>query len=137
MNLKLNGCMKNSISDLLILHRCGIKGRAAKAPSIVEMQWKPPEPGWIKISMDGSPNGSLGMAGCGGIFRTYRGFCKGCFVHPVCIAFALEVEFMGTISAIEYAKIYSWDKLWFGSDFTYIVDLLQKKSITVPCKYKS
>ena len=39
------GCMKNSISDLLVLHHCGNKGRLAKAPLIVEVQWGPPDPG--------------------------------------------------------------------------------------------
>ena len=124
--------MKNSISDLLVPHHCGIKGRPAIAPSIVEVQWKPPDIGWKKINTNGSANGSPRMAGCGGIFQTYRGFCKGCFAHPVGIALAFEAELMGAISAIEYTKLYSWDKLWFESDYICIVDLLHKKSITVP-----
>ncbi|GMN58714.1 hypothetical protein TIFTF001_027822 [Ficus carica] len=57
-----NGCMKNSISDLLILHRYGIKGRVPKAPLIVEVQWIPPDLGWIKMNTDGAANGSPGMA---------------------------------------------------------------------------
>lgn len=63
-----NGCMKNSISDLLVLHRRGIKGRVPKAPLIVEVQWIPPDLGWIKMNTDGAANGSPGMACCGGIF---------------------------------------------------------------------
>ena len=126
--------MKNSISYFLVLRHCGIKGRLAKAPSIVKMQWKPPDPGWIKINTDGSADGSPGMAGCGGIFWTYHSFCKGCFAHPIGIALAFQSELMGVISAIEYVKLYSWDKLWFESDSIYIVDLLHKKSIIVPWK---
>lgn len=102
-----NGCMKNSISDLVILHCCGIKGRAPKAPLIVEVQWIPPDLEWIKMNTDVAANGSPGMASCGGIFWTYRGFCKGCFKHPVGIAFAFEAELMGVMSAIEYAKLYN------------------------------
>ena len=44
---------------------------------------------------------------------------------------------MGVVSTVEYVKLYSWDKLWFESDSTYIVDLLRKKSITIPWKYRS
>lgn len=77
-----NGCMRNSISDLLILRRLNIKGRVGKAPKIIEVQWLPPNPGWIKVNTDGSANGSPGPASCSCVFRTYRGFCKGCFSCP-------------------------------------------------------
>lgn len=63
-----NGCMRNSILIILILRCLQIKGRVGEAPRIIEVQWHPSDPGWIKVNIDGSANGSPDPAGCGGIF---------------------------------------------------------------------
>ena len=96
--------MRNSISDLLILHRLNIKGSVGKAPRITEVQWLPPNPGWIKVNTDGSTNGSSNPAGYGGVFRTYRGFFKGCFSCPIGVTCAFEAELLGIITALDNAK---------------------------------
>lgn len=41
----------------------------------------------LKINTDGAANGSPEMASCGGIFQTYRGFCKGCFANPMYLSY--------------------------------------------------
>lgn len=69
-----------------------------KAPKIIEIQWQPPSLGWIKINTDGAAIGAPGRAGCGGIFRTYRRFCKGCFANPLDNLYAFEAELMGVIT---------------------------------------
>ena len=102
-----NGCMRNSISDLLILLRLNIKGRVGKAPKIIEVQWLPLNPGWIKVNTDGSANGSPDPASCSGVFQTYRGFCKGCFSCPIGVAYAFEAELLDIITALDYAKTIS------------------------------
>lgn len=68
---------------------------------------------WIKIDTDGAANGSPGFAGCGSIFRIYRGFCKGCFSKPLGIMNAFEAELLGVITALEYAQQFNWSRLWY------------------------
>lgn len=41
---------------------------------------------------------------CRGVFRTHRGFVKGCFAKPLDILYALEAEFMWVIYASPYAS---------------------------------
>lgn len=70
------GTKKNSATDLMIFKHFKIANRLGRALAFIEVQWKAPSTGWIKINMDGVAKESPGMAGRGGIFRTYRGFCK-------------------------------------------------------------
>lgn len=96
--------MNNSFDDLLILRRLNVQGRVPKAPQIMTVNWYPPCYDGIKVDVGGATNGSLGPAGSGGIFKTYRGFCKGCFSIP--IAFTYEAEFLTAINAILFASQY-------------------------------
>lgn len=63
------------------------------------------------------------MAGYGEIFRTYKGFCKGCFLTPLGVLYSSEAELMKVICAIEFANQYN--------DSIYVVNLLSSKSIMV------
>lgn len=81
-----------------------IQHRVAKAPRIIEVQLVLPFPGWLKINADVAANGSHGMAGYGEIFRTYKGFCKGCFSTPLVVLYSYEAELMKIIWAIEFAN---------------------------------
>lgn len=63
--------------------------------------WFPPPPGWIKVHTDGTTQGAPAFDTCGGIFRTCRGFVKGCFWTPSGISFAFEPELMGFMTAIK------------------------------------
>lgn len=83
-----SGTMNNSLANLLILKTFKLSNRVSRAPRIIEIQWKSPTVGWIKVNTDGSANGSPGIAGCGGIFGTYIGFCKCCFAKPLRILYA-------------------------------------------------
>ena len=93
----------NSLADILILKTFKIHSSVSRAPKIIEMEWKRPNIGWIKVNMDEAANGSPGIAGCGGIFRTYRGFCKGCFAKPLRVLYAFEVKLWGVITAVKYS----------------------------------
>lgn len=96
-----SGTMNNSLANLLILKTFKLSKRVSRAPRIIEIQWKSPTVGWIKVNTDGSANGSPSIVGCGGIFLTYIGFCKGCFAKPLRIIYAFGVELWGVI--VEYA----------------------------------
>lgn len=68
----------------------------------------------------------------GGIFKTYRGFCKGCFAKPLGILYGYEAELTRVITAVHYAQKYDWDCLWFECDSMYVVNLLKTRSLHVP-----
>ncbi|GMN70027.1 hypothetical protein TIFTF001_039073 [Ficus carica] len=79
------------------------------ALAIIEVQRKVPLTDWIKINTDSAANESLGTAGCGGIFRTYKGFCKRCFSKPLGIVYAFEAELLGIITVVEFAQQFNWE----------------------------
>ncbi|KAI9166139.1 hypothetical protein LWI28_026893 [Acer negundo] len=87
------GCMRNFMDDLLILRRFGLQGRPSKAPVIKSVIWSTPAPSWIKVNTDGAAMGSPGFGGCGGIFRNYRAFMKGCFAIPLGQVFAFRLSY--------------------------------------------
>ena len=128
------GSMKNCQEDFVILHNLGIKGRPPDGPSIIPVNWNLPPRGWTKVNIDGTTKGSHGKAGCGGIFRTFRGFIKGCFSLFLGTRLALEVEILGFIIAIEFAYKFKWKNLWVETDSSYIVALFKDNTISMPWK---
>ncbi|PON37013.1 Ribonuclease H, partial [Trema orientale] len=110
--------------------------RPPKAPRILEVQWHVPPVGWLKVNTDGSAFGSPGLAGCGGIFRTSRGFFKGAFAISLGKCFAFEAELAGAIHAISYSWDFGWKNLWLESDSSYLVTLLKAHSPSVPWRWK-
>ncbi|KAK3184210.1 hypothetical protein Dsin_031496 [Dipteronia sinensis] len=100
----------------------------SKAPRILEVNWRPPPPGCLKVNTDGAAFGSPGLAGCAGVFRTCRGFVKGCFAIPLGVCFAFKVELVAAVHAIDYAWTFGWRRLWLESDLTFVVDTLCSRS---------
>ena len=92
------------------------------------VSWNLPAQGWIKVNIDGSARGAPGRSGCGGVFRTSRGFVKGCFSVFLGIKYAFEAELTGKITVIEFAEKYNWNCLWFECDSIYVVNLLRTLS---------
>ncbi|KAK2649696.1 hypothetical protein Ddye_017185 [Dipteronia dyeriana] len=78
-----SGTMKNSVDELQILQRLHVSGRPLKAPHVLEVNWCPPSSGCLKVNTDGAAFGSPGLAGCAEVFRTCKGFIKGCFAIPL------------------------------------------------------
>ena len=128
------GNMRNCLEDLLITHKLKIPRLPPKANSIVEVRWNLPPTGWLKCNIDGSALGAPGLSGCGGIFRTCRGFSKGCFSFFIGVGHAFEAELLGFILAVEKAKEFEWRNLWIESDSSYVVNLFRKKSGKIPWK---
>ncbi|KAL6218793.1 hypothetical protein ACLB2K_012002 [Fragaria x ananassa] len=73
INFLSKGTMKNTVGELCILHRIGIKGRPSKAPKIVEVMWHVPSIYQVKLNTNGAARGSPGLAGFGDIFRDHLG----------------------------------------------------------------
>ena len=103
--------MNSNYSDLRIIRALGIQAIPRRAPVIKSVNWTPPPPGWIKVNTDGSSLGAPGPSGCGGIFRTYRGFVKGCSSIAVDDRFAFEAELHAFIITIEKAVEFNWNNL--------------------------
>ena len=131
------GTMRNTLAELQILHCLHVPAKMPRAPRIVEVQWQLPPMGWLKVNTDGSAFGNPGLAGCGGIFRTSRGFFKGAFAIPLGKTFAFEAELVGAIHAISYAYDFGWTNLWLECDSLYLVTLLRTRSSYVPWRWKS
>ncbi|KAK0575059.1 hypothetical protein LWI29_033415 [Acer saccharum] len=131
-----SGTMKNSVAELQTLHRLHVSGRPPKAPRILEVNWHPPPPGCLKVNTDGAAFGSPGLAGCAGVFRTCRGFVRGCFAIPLGVCFAFEAELAAAVHAIDYAWTFGWHRLWLESDSTFVVNILRSRSRIVPWRWR-
>ncbi|KAK1591397.1 hypothetical protein Q3G72_007018 [Acer saccharum] len=130
------GFMHNCMDDLLILHRFGLQGCPSKALVIKSVVWSPPAPSWIKVNTYGAALGSLGVGGCGGIFRNCRAFVKGCFAIPLGQVFTFEAELLAASLTINFAWKYGWHRIWLESDSSYVVQLLSSRSEMVPWRVR-
>ena len=101
------------------------------------VSWNLPAQGWIKVNIDGSARGAPGRSGCGGVFRTSRGFVKGCFSVFLGIKYAFEAELFGFMIAMEIAEKFGWNTLWLETDSTYVVLLVKNNSQKVPWRFRS
>ena len=135
INLLSKGTMKNTITELCILHRIGIRGRPPKAPRIVEVMWHVPSISCIKINTDGAARGSPGLAGFGGIFRDHLGRVLGCFAGNLGLATALEAELQAVIHAIQIATCKGWTSLWIESDSALVIHFLSSIKVNVPWRF--
>lgn len=86
------GFMKNSVTELCILHSIGTKGRPTRAPKIAEVLRCSLSFSQIKFNTDDVARDSYGLAGYGGIFRDHMGLSLGCFASHLGLASALEVD---------------------------------------------
>ncbi|PON33776.1 hypothetical protein PanWU01x14_349860 [Parasponia andersonii] len=98
-----SGTMRNSLEELGILKCLNVKLKPSKAPKIVEVFWRVPPVGWLKVNTDGTTYGCLGLAGSGGIFRTSRVSLKGSFAISIGKAYTFEAGLVAVIHAIFYA----------------------------------
>ncbi|KAK2638050.1 hypothetical protein Ddye_025845 [Dipteronia dyeriana] len=123
-----SGTMKNSMDELQTLQRLYVSGRPPKASRILEVNWRPPPPGCLKVNTDGVAFGSPGLTGCAGFFRTCRDFVKDCF--------AFEAELAAAVYTIDYTWTFGWRWLWLESDSTFVVDILRSRSRKVPWRWR-
>ncbi|XP_057800164.1 uncharacterized protein LOC131015756 [Salvia miltiorrhiza] len=134
-NFKKIGCMPNTCHDLKVLRNLGVRPRSAPPPSFINVYWWPPPNQWIKVNTDGSALGAPGKIAAEGVFRDKFSWVRGCFHIKGGIGFAFEAELLAVISAIQIAFHRNWKYLWIESDSTYIVNLLQARSLDVPWRF--
>ncbi|XP_057767409.1 uncharacterized protein LOC130987739 [Salvia miltiorrhiza] len=79
--------------------------------------------------------GAPGIIAAGGVFRDNWGWVRGCFHFKGGKGFAFEAELLAVIHAIDIAHHCGWRQLWLEADSTYIVRLLQTRSVEVPWRF--
>ncbi|WCJ18474.1 Retrovirus-related Pol polyprotein from type-1 retrotransposable element R2 [Euphorbia peplus] len=130
---KNNSCSSsNSMKDFHVLRQLGLSVRPSRAPKIIGISWKPPSSGWLKVNTDGSALGAPSSAGSGGIFRTSRGFPKGCFAFSIGCSFAHIAELRAAVYAISVAWNKGWRHIWLECDSMFVVSLFKTRSTRVP-----
>ncbi|KAF1864428.1 hypothetical protein Lal_00021850 [Lupinus albus] len=118
----------NSIRDFSILKDLNISINYTKAPIIIEIIWKAPSRGWIKVSNDGAAHGAPSHAGGGGIFRDHSGCFLACFANYLDIQDALFVELHTSILAIELAVDKGRINLWLECHSSLVVNIFIGKA---------
>lgn len=72
------------------------------SPKIRTAVWLPPEPGLIKVNVDGAAKGCPRICGVGGIFRNYRNEILGFSSKNIGMGFAFEAEVRAIHEAIQF-----------------------------------
>ncbi|KAE9589176.1 putative ribonuclease H-like domain-containing protein [Lupinus albus] len=121
-------CAHNDIKEFTILKLFNIDIHYNKAPRIIEIIWKPPASGWIKINTVGAAHGAPGLSGGGSIFRDNKGDCLGCFSASFGIQTTIFAELYTVILAIDLAFHNGWKVIWLECDSTTVVDIFLGKA---------
>lgn len=96
--------MRSSISKFSILKAFKVTFHPPKAPSILQVEWKPPPCNWIKYNTYGAARGYPGSAACGGIFRDRSVATLGCFFVNLGIASAFHAELQWAMLVKQHSK---------------------------------
>ncbi|CAJ2653897.1 unnamed protein product [Trifolium pratense] len=89
--------------------------------------WKRPREGWIKLNCDGAFKNSLGLAGCGGLFRNSGGrWIKG-YARKIGTCDALSAEMWGMYLGMKLAWSQGFHHLEVESDSKSLVDMITRK----------
>ncbi|GAU25598.1 hypothetical protein TSUD_260320 [Trifolium subterraneum] len=89
--------------------------------------WKRPREGWIKLNCDGAFRNSLGLAGCGGLFRDSDGRWIQGYARKIGTCDALCVEMWGMYLGMKLAWRQSFHHLQVESDSKTLVDMITGK----------
>ncbi|XP_057811447.1 uncharacterized protein LOC131025669 [Salvia miltiorrhiza] len=129
------GNTNSSWNDYIVSRNLGVPNKVAPPPHMVEVHWWPPVRHWIKVNTDGSAMGSPGIIAAGGVFRDNWAVVRGCFHIKGGVGFAFEAELLAIITAINIAHNRNWFHLWIESDSTYVVKLLESRTLEVPWSF--
>ncbi|GAU40903.1 hypothetical protein TSUD_297080 [Trifolium subterraneum] len=124
------------MQELFILKAFNVNVHLPNAPVIKEVLWQPPLYNWVKCNTDGFVLGSPGLASCGGLFRDYTATFLGGFSVNIGNSYALHVELLGVMNAIEIAHSKGRNNLWIESD-SKLVNLAFNSSNIVPWKLRN
>ncbi|GAU10638.1 hypothetical protein TSUD_421140, partial [Trifolium subterraneum] len=91
--------------------------------------WKHPQGEWIKLNCDGAYKESMGLAGCGGLFRDSNGrWLKG-YAQKIGACDALHAEMWGMYTGMQMARRQGFTHIIVESDSKLLIDM-----VTGSCK---
>lgn len=102
------GKIRNDQRETAICRFFNVKSKFTGPTMIKEVHWLKPQPGWTKVNFNGAALGQPGKASCGGVFRMYIGYPRGCFAIPLGIQTPIFTELMGFIVVDELAETKDW-----------------------------
>ena len=102
----------------------GLSQLRPRAPKLIQVFWRPPEIGWVKVNTDGSFHNHL-SAGYGGIFRNNEALFLGAFANKVTVPSALDAEVFAVIEAVNIAMTKGWCNLWVEVDSLVLLTYLR------------
>lgn len=126
------GFSDGSSRDLMIIRRLRMHGSFKPPLTAMIIRWRPPDPGWYKVNVDGSVDTSPGELFGGALFRNSRGFFVAAFTRKVGWGFALEAELAMALLVVLFAHAKGWLRLWLESDSEMVARFLQAPSSVVP-----
>ncbi|XP_043703245.1 uncharacterized protein LOC122653468 [Telopea speciosissima] len=118
-----------SIQDLVIARtlQCVISNPPTK--KIIEVRWRHPPAGWLKLNIDGSSLGNPGPLGAGGIIRDQHGNVIICFADYQGVGSNYMAELGALLMGVKKAQQMNIENLWVESDSKAVVSAILSRSI--------
>ncbi|XP_019455087.1 PREDICTED: uncharacterized protein LOC109356210 [Lupinus angustifolius] len=116
------------LQELQTLKFFNIPLKLSKAPTYIEILWKPPHWNWIKVNTDGAAHGHPGPAGGGGIFRDSKAGFIYAFANFLNVQHAIYAELHSAMHAVDIAFRKDWLNLWLESDSMLVLDIFSGNS---------
>ncbi|KAF6171543.1 hypothetical protein GIB67_018067 [Kingdonia uniflora] len=104
--------MHNTIADLQMISKLGVKARARPAPCIASCRWKLPWFEEINLNCYSSTLGNPGKSGLGVIARTHSGKVLGVRIKGLGVLNRPEAECCALLEAMSWAADMGWQKIW-------------------------
>ena len=92
----------------------------------IEEQWRPPQPGFLKLNYDGASRGNPGQAGLGGIFRNSRGTVCRFYALDLGHATNNEAELVAVKQGLQIAIREQYQRIIVEGDSAMVTGILQK-----------
>lgn len=91
---------------------------------LVNIHWKPTDPGKVKINTDGASHGNPGLAGAGGLIRDSNGVCLRAFSRKLGVATSTCAELWAIRDALQCALNAGYNDIVLESDSKVAINLL-------------
>lgn len=105
-----------------------------KKKSVIDVGWKCPPVGWVKINMDGANKDSC-VARCGGLIRCLKGVLLGGFSKYSGKCNAFVAESWGVLKRLQYEKRLGFNFMELHVDSLVVANILIMGQETYPTSW--